>query len=324
MLICRTPLRVSLFGGGSDFPSFFVKHTGAVLSFTLNKYIYTSIHPLIESQNILLKYSRNEFVKSYNDIEHPVFRAVISTYNISGIDIAVSSDIAAGTGLGSSSAFTVSTIHLIREYLNLSYTKESLAQEACDIELTKLKEPIGIQDQYASAFGGLNLMEFDKSMGVNVIPIDITNQQTSIFKETAILIRVGGIRSAGKILEAQSRFMNTSQKEEILMQMAEQAREAANRIHEGAEYLGTTLRQAWEYKKKLSPLVSNQEVDDLYEYLFGLGIYGGKLLGAGGSGYLLVFGSENVIHRIRHDERLSTLDIGFDTDGSKVIYRSEF
>jgi len=323
MLICRTPLRVSLFGGGSDFPEYFKSHTGAVLSFSIKQYIYTSVHPLIESKKILLKYSKNELVNSFEEIQHPVFREILSNYQVSGIDIAVSSDIAAGTGLGSSSAFTVSVIHLVREFLGLKYSKESLAQEACYTEINKLGEPIGMQDQYASAFGGLNLLEFNNSGKVDVTPIAVTAEVNSMLMRNFILIRVGGIRSAGKLLGIQSSLIQLSSKEEVLASMVGQAREVFSRIEDGPQYLGEMLHKAWTFKKSLSPLISNKLVDDLYNYLLELGIYGGKLLGAGGSGYFLAVGEEEVTNRIRSINNLSTLDISLDSTGSEIIYRSD-
>ncbi len=323
MIICRTPLRVSLFGGGSDIPAYFEKNSGAVLSFAINKYIYTTIHPLIESNQILLKYSKNELVEKISDIKHPVFRKILERYSAAGIDISVSSDVAAGTGLGSSSAFTVNILQLIKEYLGISYSKRSLAEEACEIELDQLQEPIGLQDQFASAFGNLNLLEFSKNRNVAVTPLEQVTEIDNLISKNMILIRVGGLRSAGDVLNAQISSMSDMQKQETLLQMAEQARQAYRKIQDGPEWMGNLLHEAWTLKKSLSPIISNKDVDDLYEHLLELGAYGGKLLGAGKSGYFLVIAEEKVVGQIKNQKNLSTLSIARDREGSKIIYKSE-
>jgi len=323
MIICRTPLRVSLFGGGSDIPAYFEQNSGAVLSFTINKYIYTSIHPLIESNQILLKYSKNELVEKVADIKHPVFRKILERYSIAGIDISVSSDVAAGTGLGSSSAFTVNILQLIKEYLGYSYSKRSLAEEACEIELEQLKEPIGLQDQFASAFGNFNLLEFSKNKEVAVTPLEQFTEIDKLISKNMILIRVGGLRSAQDVLNVQISSMSDMQKQVTLSQMAEQARQAFRKIQHGPEWIGKLLHEAWILKKSLSPIISNKDVDDLYEHLLELGVYGGKLLGAGKSGYFLVIAEEEVIDQIKNLKNLLTLSIARDRDGSRIIYKSE-
>jgi D-glycero-alpha-D-manno-heptose-7-phosphate kinase len=322
MIIVRTPLRVSLFGGGTDIDPYMTKFGGKVLSCSINKYIYLSIHPLVESQDVMLKYSINERVSKPEQIQHKVFRVVLEEYDLKGIDIAISSDIAAGTGLGSSSAFTVGLIHLVEEYLGKEPSKRYLANKACAVELDMLKEPIGIQDQFAAAFGGINIFEFNSRHDVAVQPIYPEEQMLKILSSNMLLVRVKGERSASALLLKQRSTMHQDEVIENLNSIKDLVDYGIEAWKTSAKELGKLLDKGWNSKKKLSSSISNKEIDLIYQKLIGAGFYGGKLLGAGGNGYLLMVGSEAVVAKIHLSKEFSTLTLNLDTNGSHVIYTS--
>ena len=322
MIIVRSPLRISLFGGGTDIDPYMSKYGGKVLSFTINKYIYLSAHPLVESNDIMLKYSINEKVSSPVEIKHNVFRVVLQNYKIQGIDIAVSSDIAAGTGLGSSSAFTVGVIQLVENYLGRNPSKFDLAVNACKIELDDLGEPIGIQDQHASAYGGINIFNFNSRSDVSVSHIDVEEKMLEIVESNLLLIRVPGNRSASKLLKKQIENIEAEKQIDTLNQMKLLVDDGLQAWRSSAADLGEILDKTWKLKKELSSEISNSKVDELYEDLLESGFYGGKLLGAGASGYLLMVGSKNLVKTTISSGDYSTLQVKLDEYGSKVIYTS--
>jgi D-glycero-alpha-D-manno-heptose-7-phosphate kinase len=301
---------------------FMSSHGGKVLSFAIDKYVYLSAHPLVESNDILLKYSINERVSDPSEIKHRVFRYIAQEYKLKGIDIAVSSDIAAGTGLGSSSAFTVGLINLLESYESRPPSKSFLANKACEIEIDHLSEPIGLQDQFASAFGGINVFQFNSRNDVLVHPIFAEESMIKMIEESFILVRIRGTRSASTLLEQQRTLMSQSIMVKRLEKMKSLVDEGLKAFAESPKALGKLLHDSWEIKKKLSSSVTNSYVDSTYKALIATGCYGGKLLGAGGSGYLLMVGPSSVVKRLHETEVYSTLVVRLDTDGSRVIYNS--
>lgn len=323
MIIVRSPLRVSLAGGGTDIPSFSNEFGGATLSFSINKYVYQMAHPLVESENILLKYSKNEVASKPSMIQHPVYREVAESYQLKGVDFSVSSDIPAGTGLGSSSSFTVGLVHITREYLDLSIGKRSLAFEACDIEINRLQESVGRQDQYASALGGLNYLIYEKNGEVRVNPIFLESSFSHFIEKNTLLVRTKGTRSANLILQNQSRSVLSEINIEDLLKIKNQANTLAMEIlNLSVKDIGDALNEGWAFKKKVNNLVSNSLIDSQYAELMSMGIYGGKLLGAGGSGYFFVVAEESVIENIQKVFVGLTTKIKVDTFGSTKIYDS--
>jgi len=322
MIIVRSPLRVSLFGGGTDIDPYMSNFGGKVLSFAIDKYIYLSAHPLVESNEIMLKYSKLEKVSSPSQVKHNVFRVVLQKYAIQGIDIAVSSDIAAGTGLGSSSSFTVGLLKLIEGYLGQKPTKHQLAVEACKIELDDLKEPIGIQDQYAAVFGGINVFNFNSRIDINVNPVKLQEHILRIITENMLLIRIAGTRSASDLLKKQVANMKQNENIEVLNQMKALVDQGLEALKSSEIDLGDLLHRTWTLKKKLSLSVTNIEVDQLYMELIQQGFYGGKLLGAGANGYLLMVGSQTLVQTTHNSRIFHTLRLQVDTDGAKIIYTS--
>jgi D-glycero-alpha-D-manno-heptose-7-phosphate kinase len=322
MIIVRSPLRISLFGGGTDIDPYMSNFGGRVLSLCINKYIYLSAHPLVESNDIMLKYSAHERVQNPLLIQHNVFRVVLEKYAIQSIDIAVSSDIAAGTGLGSSSSFTVGLLHLIETYLGQNPTKHELANNACSVELDYLQEPVGMQDQYAAAFGGVNMFSFNSRNHVEVSPIYVDEKMLKIIDENLILVRIIGSRSASKLLDKQRANMKKKENIETLHEMKHLVDLGIKAWKSSEVELGKLLDETWTLKKRLSSDISNNLVDRLYEHLLQKGFYGGKLLGAGASGYLLMVGSKNLVKELSLSKSFSTLPVQLDDGGSKIIYTS--
>ena len=323
MIIVRTPLRISLFGGGTDMNPFMTFYGGKVLSLAIDKYIYLSAHPLVESSDILLKYTINERVNDPSKIQHRVFRYIAHKYNLEGIDIAVSSDIAAGTGLGSSSAFTVGVINLLERYENRSPSKRFLANMACEIEIDNLNEPIGLQDQFASAFGGINIFHFNSRNDVLVQPIFPEESMIKMIKENFLLVRIKGTRSASELLVKQQALMGEDITIRRLEEMKSMVDKGLKAFMESPEALGKLLAASWDIKRKLSADVTNSYVDSIYNALIQYGFYGGKLLGAGGSGYLLMVGPSSIVKNLHESEKYLTLRVNLDTEGSRLIYDSQ-
>ncbi|HOL29245.1 MAG TPA: GHMP kinase, partial [Paludibacteraceae bacterium] len=223
MIISRTPFRISFAGGGSDLPSFYREETGAVVSTTIDKYMYLAIHPYFDKSKIQLKYSKTELVDSIEEIRHPIFREVLSLYNLKGIDLNSIADIPAGTGLGSSSSFTVGLLNVVNAYLNKACSSQKLAELACDIEINKVGSPIGKQDQYAAAFGGLNFITFYGDETVNVEKIIMNPEKKKELQDNLMMIYIGGKHSAKDILKEQQAIKNGSKKFSSQREMVKQA-----------------------------------------------------------------------------------------------------
>ena len=219
MIISRTPFRISFAGGGSDLPSFYRKEAGAVLSTSINRYMYIALHPFFDKNKIQLKYSKTELVGSIEEINHPIFREVLRLYNLTGVDLNSIADIPSGTGLGSSSSFTVGLLNAVRAHLGISSSGDKLAKLACNIELDKLGSPIGKQDQYAAANGGLNFITFYGDETVNVEKIIMDPSKKKELEENLVMIFVGGEHSANKILKNQSFAISSDDKFETQKQM---------------------------------------------------------------------------------------------------------
>jgi len=294
ILTCRTPLRVSLFGGGTDYPSYFLRKPGSVIGFTIDKYIYASALPLgaTVDYKYRLSYSRVEMVEEIDELEHPVVRAVLPRYRYdSPTDFSVQADLPASAGLGSSSAFTVGFINLVSALQGTPRTKIELAHEAITMEQQVLKENVGIQDQLHAAFGGVNRFNFSGER-IDIKPIKITGACLRELTESMLLVFTGVKRRATAIVEEQVK--NTSAKrvdEELaemmaLLEAAEEVleRPANNRVREVA----ALLHESWMLKRQLSSKISSDVIDELYAFCLRKGALGGKLCGAGGGGFLLM------------------------------------
>lgn len=322
MIISRTPFRISFAGGGSDLPSFYKKHTGAVLSTSINKYMYLAIHPFFERNKIQLKYSKTELVNSIDEIRHPIFREVLDMYKLSGVDLNSIADVPSGTGLASSSAFTVGLLNAVRAYLGKATSGEKLAQMACDIEINRLKQPIGKQDQYAAACGGLNFITFYADESVNVEKIIMDSEKKKELDENLIMIYVGGEHSANAILKEQSNGISDLHKFEAQKAIVKLAYELRSSLQENRiDDFGRILHEGWILKKSLAGGISNDLVDHIYQKGLESGALGGKLLGAGGAGFILFYCPKEKQDEFRQRMISYTeLKFNFDDFGSKIIY----
>ena len=205
MIISRAPFRVSFCGGGSDIPAFYEKYEGCVLSCSIRKYVYICLHPTFSKDTITLKYSKTEEVDNFDNIEHKYFKIMLKDYNVKGVEIASMADIPAGTGLGSSSAFTVAVLKALKAYKKKSYSAYALASEACDVEINKAGSPIGKQDQFASAFGGLNFITFHKDGKVSVEPLVMPEGSEEKLQNNLLMFYTGLKHDANIILDEQSK-----------------------------------------------------------------------------------------------------------------------
>lgn len=249
MIITRTPLRVSILGGGTDLPSFFKKSPGTVLSFALKRYIYISLSQLAESKDIVLKYSKLERVESPELIQHPIVREAFLNYRLAGVDLSVSSEIPAGTGLGSSSSFTVGLIKAISLYSGENLTKVDLASRACNLEIDILEEPIGKQDQFAASFGGLNQFIFNQDSSVEIRSPRNQDELRAEITSRCLLVRTGTTRNASMILELLQRDQDSNSQYQKLSEMANLAFSFCNQSVSTLETLAEYMNASWEIKR---------------------------------------------------------------------------
>ena len=291
MIISRAPFRVSFAGGGTDIPSFYEKHGGCVLSTTIKKYVYLTIHPAFNRDDISLKYSKTENVHNYQEIEHKIFHEAFRRFNISGVEIASMADVTAGTGLGSSSTFTVALLKLLYTYENRYVSTYHIAKEACEIEIEDLGNPIGKQDQFAAAFGGLRFYEFMPNGFVKIEPIVMKKESYKKLEENCLMFYTGLKHDASKILKEQKDNVERDiKKEEMLLKMCDLARELKTHFEQNdVDFLGECLSKGWQLKKQMASSISQNAIDELYELGINNGATGGKLLGAGGGGFLLFY-----------------------------------
>lgn len=320
MIITRTPFRVSFAGGGSDLASFYIKHGGCVLSTAINKYMYVSIHPSFVGETVL-KYSKTEVVDSLDKIQHKYFRQMLKMHDISGIEIVSTADVPAGTGMGSSSSFTVGVLHALYAYKGKYVSKEKLAAEACDVEIRYLGNPIGKQDQYAAAYGGMNFYEFNKDNSVAVEPIIMDEEAKKNLQDNLMLFYTGKLHSASDILKQQSENIKTGEKENNQLKMCDLARNLRDELQKNnIDAMGEILHENWILKKTLASEISNPMIDALYEKAMKAGATGGKLLGAGGGGFLLFYAPKEKQSTIKSEIGLPQLPVSFDRQGTSVIY----
>lgn len=321
MIISRTPLRLSFAGGGSDFAGFYHEEEGAVLSTALNKYMYITVNKRFD-HSIRLSYSKTEICEKVKEIQHPIFKYVLSQYlPEGGVEIISMADIPSGTGLGSSSSFTVGLLHALKSYLGRFQRAEDLAEEACDIEINKLEEPIGKQDQFIAAYGGLQFIRFKPNGETFIDPIVCSEDTRKRLEASCQLFFTGQTRSAKEVLSEQKQ--NTSSKRMELRKMVGIAKslKAVLEANGSLETFGRLLDEAWQLKKSLASNISNPEIDGWYERALKAGAWGGKILGAGRGGFLMVFCDPSKRDKLGKELReLRPFDVQFETQGSKIIF----
>jgi D-glycero-alpha-D-manno-heptose-7-phosphate kinase len=322
VIITRTPLRISFAGGGSDLRDFYTRFGGAVLSVSIDKFIYLSMHPYFSQDGYLLKYSQSEQKDSLEQIEHSIIREVFRCYAIKGVDFNSSADIPAGTGLGSSSAFTVGLIHLCNVYNQTYMSREAMAEQAARLEIDVLGEPIGKQDQYACACGGLNFIRFNPDDTVQVEKLPMTSRGYRRLQGNLLLFYTGKSRNAASVLAQQKENILTLRSRENLQHMTALA--AALReelLRNNIDAMGEILHEGWMRKKELAPGVSDEAVNSCYETARQNGAAGGKLLGAGGGGFLLFYVKEENHSRVRKAlSGLRETPFQFENQGTSLIH----
>lgn len=324
MLIIRSPLRISLGGGGTDVPSYYEQRGGYVLSAAIDKYVYVTItRPFFPG--IYLKYSEMEKASHPEDVRHPIVREALMYMNLQNPQIEITSlaDIPSGTGLGSSGSFTTALLKALFTHYGRPISKSELAELACEIEIGKLREPIGKQDQYISVFGGITEFYFEKSGHVKISPLLIAKETVHDLEERLILFFTGRSRSASTVLAHQV-AMSVKQDSKMIENL-DYTRELGFKIRDALllgdlTSYGLLMNEHWEWKRKRSKGVSNSFVDDAYDIALKSGAVGGKLVGAGGGGFLLFYASDKEKLSIRMTELgLERVNLKFDFEGCRVV-----
>jgi D-glycero-alpha-D-manno-heptose-7-phosphate kinase len=324
MIISRTPLRMSFVGGGSDLPVFYRKFGGAVVSTAINQFVYITVNKKFD-EKIRVSYSKTEEARTVNRIKHPLVRETMKFLRAEGgLEITSVADIPGkGSGLGSSSSFTVGLLHALHAYAERYASAEQLAKEACEIEIVRCGEPIGKQDQYAAAFGGLNFIQFHEDDSVSVEPILCKRETLREIQEQTLVFYTGITRSASDVLKHQQSAMASEKKKQSVMRgmvkLAHQMKSELQRNRAGA--FGEIIHEGWLQKKSLTSGISTDAIDGWYAKARKAGAVGGKLLGAGAGGFLLF-----IAPRERHEAiaaalgELRRMDFGFEPQGSRIIF----
>lgn len=323
MIISQTPLRMSFVGGGSDLPAFYRRHGGAVLSTAIDKYVYVSINRKFDG-GIRLAYSKTEEVQSINDIEHELVRAAFGMRGMrGGVEITTTADIPSrGTGLGSSSTFTVGLLNVLAAYQGHHVSPEDLAIGSCEIEIERCGQPIGKQDQYAAAYGGLNLIEFHSDDTVSVSPVIMRRDLKDLLEQRIVVFYTGITRSASAILANQSAETGSdTAKQAALKRMVELTYQLRDELGRGnIDSFGHILDENWALKKSLTAGISSSEIDDWYARAIGAGALGGKLLGAGTGGFMMFYAPRERHEDIANAVGLRQVRFGFEPLGSRILF----
>lgn len=320
MIISRTPFRVSFVGGGTDLPAFYEREAGAVLSTTVDKYMFITVNRRFD-ETLRVSYRKTEIVTCREEVEHPIVRACLEyTDQGRGLEITSMADLPAGSGMGSSSSFTVGLLHALWAWKGRHMSAEELARQACEIEIEILKEPIGRQDQYAAAFGGLNTIRFNPDHSVFTDPVIVQRGTLEALNQHLVMFYTGQTRSASAILANQSR--ETVDRMGILRQMRDQVDELARVLMDGKrlDRFGELLHEGWLFKRQLTGGITNPEIDSAYEKALAAGALGGKLLGAGGGGFLIFYVAPHKQAQVARSLGLRQLDFRFEPQGSKILY----
>ena len=323
MIIARSPLRISLGGGGTDLPSYYKEHGGYVIAAAINKYVYVTVmRPF--SPGIYLKYSELEQVERVEQIRHPIIREALQLMNLgtAQIEITTLADIPSGTGLGSSGSFTTALLRALYAYQRGSLHTKELAEMACDIEIDRLGEPIGKQDQYVAAYGGITCFNFNPDDTVTAEPLSISAETLHDLEDNLLLFFTGFSRSASSILEDQNRRTQESDLEMLnnLHFVKELGLRSRRALEDGdATLFGEIMYEHWEHKKKRSGGMSNPQIDEWYELAVKNGAVGGKLVGAGGGGFLMFYARDrDQLKKTMIKVGLEEVRFRFDFEGAMI------
>ena len=321
MIISQTPLRISFAGGGTDFAGFYEAEGGCVVSSAIDKYIYVTVKERFD-QNIRVGYSRTEITDTLDELQHELVREAMRKFATKpGIEIDTMADIPSeGSGLGSSSSVTVGVLNALYAYEGEITPAEKLAREACEIEIEVLGKPIGKQDQYIAAYGGLRCIEFRQDGTVDSTRLNVSEELRRELSDHLLLFYTGVTRQSSQILSEQKE--NIADRISVLRQMRGQARELKRKLEAGdIDAVGEALREGWELKKKLAGAISNARIDKLYDGAISAGALGAKIAGAGGGGFLLIYCRRDKTTPVRRAfSDLRELPFRLERDGTKVIF----
>ena len=325
MIITRSPLRITLGGGGTDLPSYYERYSGFLIAATINKYVYITLNPTFQPE-FIIKYSQLERVKTISEIEHPIVREsmlALSLEEKSYLEITSMADIPAGTGLGSSGSFTTALLKALHAYKKNLIHPAELAEQACEIEINRLKESVGKQDQYIAAFGGITCFKYCPNGTVTAWPLGVSQETIYNLEDNLLLFFTGYSRSASKILKEQddkSRALDAATIDNLhfvkdLAMQSQAALEAGD-----LPAFARLMHIHWEHKKKRSANTSNQHINDWYDYGMANGALGGKLIGAGGGGFLMFYSEDKPrLRKAMRDCGLPEVRFSFSFEGTSVV-----
>jgi D-glycero-alpha-D-manno-heptose-7-phosphate kinase len=323
MIVSKTPLRMSFVGGGSDLPAFYREEVGAVLSTSIDKYMYICVNKKFDGR-IRVSYTRTEDVEHWQQIEHPLVREALCRAGIEGgIEIASMADIPSkGSGLGSSSSYTVGLLNALYAYKNQFISKWDLARQACEIEIDRCGEPIGKQDQYAAAHGGLNLIRFHPDGAVSVDPVICKPALLQEMEDSTLVFFTGRTRSASAVLRRQSAEMQAADRRALMRRMVQLAFELKEQLESGSlEHFGEMLHENWRLKAQLTSGISDPQIDAWYGAGKACGAIGGKLLGAGNGGFLMFYApAERHAGIAAAVPDLQPVKFRFDRTGAQIVF----
>jgi D-glycero-alpha-D-manno-heptose-7-phosphate kinase len=321
LIIVQTPLRISFFGGGTDFPSYYMEEGGCVLSSAIDKYIFVTVKKRFDNK-LRIGYTQTEMVDSVDQIHHELIREALLVTGVSkGIEVTTMGDIPSeGSGLGSSSTVAIGALQALYTYLGEIVSKERLAKEACEIEIGKLGKPIGVQDQYIAAYGNLRFFEFCTDGQVQVEKVELPTDLRFELNDRFLLFFTGINRHADSVLTEQK--SNIKDRINILREIKQIAYQAKSELQKGElDSFGSLLHQAWGLKKRMAGQISNGTIDEIYNAARNAGAVGGKITGAGGGGFVLLYAPHEKHRAIRDAlSGLQELPFQLESDGSKVIF----
>jgi D-glycero-alpha-D-manno-heptose-7-phosphate kinase len=324
MIITRSPLRISLGGGGTDLPSYYQEHSGFLIAAAIDKYVYITLHRTFV-QELIIKYSKLERVNSLDEIEHPIIRESLKLLetDFRRLEITSMADIPSGTGLGSSGSFTTALLRALHALKKNPIQTRELAEQACHVELDRLQEPIGKQDQYIAAFGGLTCFRFNPNGYVDATPLKISQDALYNLEDNLLLFFTGYSRSAATTLKEQDSKTKTNDRDMVnnLHFVKELGRESKEALESGnLGKFAELMNVHWEHKKKRSQKMSNDQIDEWYYLALKNGALGGKLIGAGGGGFLMFYTEDRVrLRQAMHAAGLEEVRFRFDFEGTRVV-----
>jgi D-glycero-alpha-D-manno-heptose-7-phosphate kinase len=324
MIIGRSPLRISIGGGGTDLPSYYLAHGGFVLSAAITQYVYVTFQ-LTPLKEMVLRYSQIERVKSVSEIKHPIIREALKLTGVEppNLELVSVADIPAGTGLGSSGSFTTCLLKVLHKHKRHFIHAPDLAEMACHIELDLLKEPIGKQDQYIAAFGGVTAFDFGKDGKVVATPLRASDEIIDLLEDNLVMVSTGYYRSASAVLKEQDD--KSKKNDQSMIDNLHFVKELGHRSLEAIESgnlarYGEIMHEHWMHKKKRSSMMSNPDIDKWYALALENGAIGGKVIGAGGGGFLLFYTEEKAkLRAALKREGLMEIRFGFDYEGTKIL-----